>query len=206
MGISIQQAKAVADGFLDSIGGNDTSDFKPTESMKGLIDVAAILITSAQKTLNSQGHVASGELSDSIQVQNPSLEGGVITLNIEALFYYQFLNKGVKGTKSGSGKYSFKSAYPSQKMVKSIERWISRAGLSSFSTSKSISNNERKNKTVGQYQRAYAVARSIKQKGIRASHFFDKAVLVAQAYSKEVLGKSLKIDIVNSLPNTLNGN
>lgn len=203
MGISTQQAKLLADGFLDTIGGQNESDFKPTESLKGLIDVAAILITSAQKTLDSQGHVTSGELSDSLQVQSPYIESGVITLNVEALFYYQFLNKGIRGTNGGTGKYSFKSANPSRKMVKSIEKWIQRAGLSSYSVSKSVSNNERKNKTVSQYQRAYAVARSIKQKGIRPTHFFDQAVQIANGYAQDILGKSLIVDIVNSMPTDL---
>lgn len=199
-GVSTQQAKLLAEGFLDGLGSNDYGDFQPEASVNALIDVAAVLIQNAQRILNSKNKVSSGALSDSIQVQAPQYSNGTITLNIEALYYYQFINKGVKGTRGGAGKYSFKNEMPSRKMVNAISGWIKRGGLSTSSVTRSVSNLESKNKSIAQFNRAYAVARSIKQKGIRPTRFFDEAVRIAQKYAADVLGAALKVDIINSLP------
>lgn len=201
--INTAQRQLLAEGFLDRIGGNDFSDFVPKESMKALITLSGILIENAQKNLQQQGSVSSGALSDSFVVNDPKYIDSKISLDVMANFYYRFLNKGVRGTKRGSGQFAFKTSNPSQAMVKSIEKWISRSGLSSANVTKSVSSLESKNKTVGQFSKAYAVARSIKMKGIRATNFYDKAVQIAEGYARDVLGRALKVDIIDSLPEKL---
>lgn len=206
-GISKSQAKVLASGFLDSLGNSpEFSDFIPDESLTALINVAALLIQEAGKNLHQSGHVSSGKLIDSLRALDPEYVGRHIAVDIEALFYYQFLNKGVKGTKGGSGQYSFRSSIPSRKMVESIRGWLQKAGASSFNIKKSVSNLERKNKSISQFDKAYAVARAIKMKGIRANSFFDKAVQIAKGYAAYELGKSLAVDVINSLPTKLDGN
>ena len=102
------------------------------------------------------------------------------------------------------GNYSFKSAFPSAEMVKSITAWIARGGASTSIISKPVSNLESKNKSISQYDHAFAVARSIKIHGIKGSGYLDKAIKIAQEYSQDVLGRALAIDIINALPKNLN--
>lgn len=202
--ISKSQAKLLASGFLDSLGKNkDFSDLVLNDSLTTLFQLAGELILETTNNLSAAGNVSSGALSESFKVRNPYYEGQEIHLDVEALYYYEFLNKGVKGTRSGEGKFSFKSDLPSRQMVTEIAAWMERAGMASFNIKKSISNQEVKNKRISQYDSAYAVARSIKMKGIRKTGYFDRAVKTIQDTAITELGKAFKIDLINSLPNNL---
>lgn len=203
MATSIGQAQASLLGtdFLDNLG----SEFEAPETQDALILAAAYLVEQAQNELNKSGHVSSGGLSDSIVANDPTETNGNISIDIEANFYYQFLNKGVKGLKSGSGEYAFKTKLPSKDMVKDIQKWMQRAGKASTRVDKkrSVSYNEVKNKSVSELNSAFAVARSIKNKGIKATRFFDKAIELAERYMQEELGKSFTADIINAIPKTI---
>lgn len=202
--ISKSQADLLAEGFLDSLGSNrDTSDLKLNATMSTLVQLAGELIDTANENLHNGGHVSSGELIDSHKVRDPRFEGQEIVLDVEANFYYQFVNKGVSGTKSGSGLYSFKSDFPSREMVKSIQAWITRGKMSSFNVKRSVSNQEVKSKRISDYDKAYAVARSIKMKGIRATGYFDRAITSIEQLTANELGKSFRVDIIDSLPDNL---
>lgn len=202
--ITRSQAELLASNFLDSIGSNpEYSDIELDESLIALIQLAGELILDATQNLEKRGNVSSGALISSFKVRDPQMEAGAVQLDIEALDYYDFLNKGVKGTKGGSGKYAFKSAYPSDKMVKAIAAWIGRAGLSTFNVKKSVSKLEKKNKSISKIDRAYAVARSIKMKGIKKTGYLDKAINATKKKAVERLGKALTADVVRSLPTTL---
>jgi hypothetical protein len=62
---------------------------------------------------------------------------------------------------------------------------------------------EKKRKSISQLnlgrQVAYAVARSIKQHGIKATGFMDKAVASTSSKVQDRLGNALEVDIINSL-------
>ena len=204
--ISQAQRSALSEGFLDNLGsGRDSEGLKTDHVIDALVEIAGILLDETNKNLDKGGHNSSGALASSFKVVNPTVNGKVISLDIEALQYYQFLNNGVKGTKSGNGRYAFKNPYPSKQMVKEVGDWMKRAGMSTRNIKKSVSKQESKQSSVAQLNAAYAVARSIKMKGIKGTGFFDKAVQTASQKTKEILGKALKIDIINSLPNNLNG-
>ena len=207
--ISKAQAELLSSGFLDTLGSKpEFNDLDITESLAALILLAGELIEEANSNLQEGGHIGSGRLSDSLKVLNPEYVGKQIQLDIEALFYHQFINKGVRGTKSGAGEFSFKDDYPSRKMVTEIQKWIKRAHLASTKDRKSETTLGIKRKSISELNKgrsvAYAVARSIMQKGIKANGFLDKAAKVAKSHAKEELGKALKIDIINSLPTNLN--
>lgn len=203
--ISKAQAELLSSGFLDTLGSKpEFNDLDITESLAALILLAGELIEEANSNLQQGGHIGQGKLSDSLKVLNPEYVGKQIQLDIEALFYYQFINKGVRGTQSGGGLYSFKSSFPSRKMVSEIAKWLKTAKKATSNVSRPVGNLETKRKSISQLNKAYAVARSIKMHGIKATNFFDKAVKVAQSHAKEELGKALKIDIINSLPTNLN--
>lgn len=203
MAVSISEAQAnlLMGGFLDSLGSN----FEPTQTEDALVLAAAYLVDQAQRELDRTGHVSSGELSDSIIANDPKESNNKISIDVEALFYYQFQNKGVRGTKSGAGQYSFKTSNPSKEMIKDIQKWMKRSGRSSANVNKrhTVSANEAKDVSVSELNSAYATAKSIKMKGIKASHFFDKAIELAEAYMERELGKSFSADIINALPDSI---
>lgn len=203
--ITQAQNSALKSGFLDGLGSNpEFADFPVDETVQALYQLAGYLIEQANDNLQKNGNVSSGALASSHKVVNPEFIGGNIQMDIEALAYYAFINKGVKGTKGGSGLYSFKSSYPSQKMISEIREWMKRAGISTRNIKKSVSKLERKRRSIAQIDSAYAMARSIKMKGIKPTGYFDKAVRSAQSQAKEILGKALVVDVINSLPKNLN--
>lgn len=202
--INQAQAKALAEGFLNNIGSNpEYSDFVPSHTLKALISLAGIIITEAEANLDKGGHRSSGNLASSLKIMDPQKDARDIVLDIEALEYFKFLNKGVKGTKGGSGQYAFKTSFPSKKMVSSIRDWMKRAGIVDSFKLKPISNVERKNRSISQLDSAYVIARSIKMKGIKKTGFFDKAIQKGQQFADSELGAALRVDIIESLPDKL---
>lgn len=199
MSIAKQQAKALAEGFLDNIGSKE--ELQPRETFSEIILLAGELVESAQDNLNKSNSNASGNLSSSIQLSEPEIGGRTFKVDVYMNFYGQFVNKGVKGTKSGSGLYAFKHDFPSMSMIDAIRQWIKSGKLKTTNTNakKTISRNEKKNASIGQLDNAFAVARSIKQHGIKPTGFLDKAVDTTTTKVKDRLGLALKIDVINSL-------
>lgn len=207
MGIGKAQAEAIADGFLDSLGANP-DDFAPRKTFTEIILIAGELILSAQNNLNTSGSNASGKLSASLIAGEPTLEGKVFKVDVLMNFYGLFVNKGVKGTKSGSSTagYSFKHDSPSKDMVKAIKEWIDNghAITRTVKKYKSHGKHETKHRKLAKLSEAdasYATARAIKQHGIKPTGFFDKAVATTQDKIAARLGAALKIDLQDSMEN-----
>jgi hypothetical protein len=204
--ITSAQASFISSGRINDFGSNE--DFTPRESQSALIKLAALLIETAQKNLNESGQVSSGALSDSFTATEPIQKGNSLHIEVSALDYYDYQNKGVRGTKGGasSGNYAFKNAFPSQAMVSAIQKWIEHghAVTKRLLKKHAISKTESKNATLSDMDNAYMVARSIKIHGIKGTGYFDKSVKLAQAYAKDILGTALTVDIINSLPKKLN--
>jgi hypothetical protein len=201
--IGKSQAAALAEGFLDDIGSTDDISFKPAEIVGELILLAYELVQSAQDNLNATHSNASGRLSDSITAQEPKTAPGFIQIDIEMNFYGQFVNKGVKGTKGGTGLYKFKSDMPGKSMVDAIKKYMKDARSKIGSVKKPI-GYESKNATIAAASSAFAMARSIKQHGIHPTYFMDAAIEETDQKVSERLGDALAIDVLNSLPDTLN--
>lgn len=194
MSITKSHAKALADGFLDNLGtGKD--NFAPKEALSEIFLIAGTFIQNAQGYLT--GHNASGNLSKSLQIVNPSAKG----CDVEMDLYGQFLNDGVRGVKSGAGKYAFKNLYPSKAMLKSLKKSISLAKKSTSITDRqrTTSRNEKKNiNTADAF--AWGAAVNIKKKGIKAVHFINNAERQLLDEMDGRLAKAFKIDVLNSLP------
>ena len=200
MGISKSQAAALADGFMDQLG-EEKAGLQPKETFTELFLLAGELIEDAQKNLNQTNSVASGGLSKSLQTGEPYEHGDTVFIDIGMSFYGDFVNKGVKGTKSGAGLYSFKSEFPSTSMVKALQKGINRAKKSTTNVnrSKTVSKNEIKNVKISDIDKAYGAARNIKMYGIKANGFLDKAIAKTRSKIASRLGSALSIDILNSL-------
>jgi hypothetical protein len=201
--ITQAQAEALAEGFFDDIG-SEKEGLRPRKTLAKLYQLAGGLVDEAQKNLNASDRIASGALSDSIKVLDPRVVNGVnIVIDIQALFYYKFIDAGVRGTKSGSSSkgYSYKNKMPP---VSVIKKWLIKEGIKGKRDKKyrGISRRDDFRKSISDTSRstAYAIAMSIKQKGLKRTNFFVKAVSKTKAVAKEELSKSFKIDIINSIP------
>lgn len=200
MSISKSQAQALADGFVESLGTDDKSELQPRETLTEIFLIAGECVEDAQDNLNSDNSNASGNLSRSIVLSEPEESGSIVSIDILMAYYGQFLNKGVKGTRSGAGVYAFKSEFPSKDMIKALVKGISRAKASTRNTNrKTVSKNEIKNLNISDIDKAYGAGRNIKMYGIKATGFMDKAVRNLAGKISSRGGAALKIDIINSI-------
>jgi hypothetical protein len=202
--ISTAQAEALASGFFDDLGSDE--EFQPVETLSTLIQLAGELVGTAQENLNVVDRVATGSLSESLKILNPEVTGETIRVDIEALYYYRFIDQGVKGTKGGNGKYQFRNDLVGRNMLNAIRKWVIREKLKMRTNKKykAISKREAKRKRITDTSTSisYAIAKSIKRKGLKKTMFFTNAVINTQNKLKD-LAVPLKIDIINTLPKKL---
>lgn len=199
--ISKSQASAIADGFLDAQGSGNSKTLQPKETFTEIILLAGSLVEDAQNNLNESNSNASGELSKSFFVEEPAENGSVFKVNVYMNFYGKFINKGVKGTKSGAGLYAFKNNFPSRGMIEALIKGSANAKqkISNASRSKTISKNEIKNFKISDVSKAFGAARNIKMYGIKKTGFLDKAIITTQSKVKDKLGAALKVDVLNAI-------
>lgn len=194
---------------------------------KTILRYAAKFILKVQENIQKANKVDTGTLSDDIREGSLIKDGSTYSIDVgypvssAGAKYYDFVNKGVKGFKSGSpnSPYSFKSAYPSMNgpMVTAIQKWVKRNSmLSKKETPRTtISSLQRKRKSVAQLNTgrttAYLIARKIKQRGLPKTGFFDNAideVFNQQFYDKmaKAVGADVRVYInqANSLINKEN--
>lgn len=201
MSITKSQAASLAENFYDDIGSNDKGELRAKETLTVFFLICGELAESAQENLNSNNTNATGNLSKSITVEDPKDNGPIVSVDITMEEYGRYINDGVKGTKSGSGKYAFKYSNPSRKQVARMLLGIraARKASKNVNSKKTISGNEKKNSTLAEFSHAWGAARKVKQEGIKATGFFNRAIKKAEASVSERLGAAFKIDILNSL-------
>jgi len=207
---AIQNNQATLD-YLGTIGTTDRGDDLPLGNCaKALVELAGFLIGEATDNLDKGGNVATGNTATSMKARDIVVNGTQFELDIEIASTYKFLNDGVKGVESGSGKYQFKNKHPNKKMAGAIKKWLKVRKIASKYKAKS--KGERKNQRIGKMVESvdgkltglsYAIATNIKKKGIKPTKFFSKAVAATKARQKEVYAKAFKLDIIESL-NDLN--
>ena len=113
------------------------------------------------------------------------------------LDYGEFLNKGVRGTKSNyiensKTDYSYTNKQPPSGI---IEKWIKKKGLKGRVNKKWKSAGNRGGQYITDKSFAFLIARSIKQKGIKSIGFFQKPLGIHYSLLKDNLLKELKFDI-----------
>lgn len=196
------QAEALAESFLDDIG-SSKDELQPRGVYSELILLAGEMVEDMQNNLIKSRAISSGALAESIVADEPEKKGDELIINIMMNFYGKFVNAGVKGTRRGKSTagYSFKNEVPSTKMVKAIADWIKRAQISVRTVKKydGHGKHEVKQKSVAELDGAYAIARSIKQKGLKPRGFIDKAAATTTRKVRDRLGAALKVDIIDSI-------
>lgn len=200
MSISRSQAAALAEGFLDNLG-TDKSQLIPRNTITETFLIAGELVEDAQDNLNRSNTNASGNLSRSIHLSDSVEQGSEVSINVMMVDYGQFINKGVRGTKSGQGKYQFKHSTPSRKMVARMLLGIRRARKKTTNViaRKTTSRNEIKNVKLSELSHAWGAATNVVRYGIKPTGFMDKAIVNARKKFRNRLGEALRVDILNSL-------
>jgi len=134
--------------------------------------------------------------------------------------YYDYVNKGVRGyggknakLKEATGDYNFKSPYPNKKMATSILLWLKKGRNISFSEDQTrrLTTIQRKSKRLKAIvsgadnlkKLAYSMSSAIKRDGIRATHYYDKAMnkVFGNEFREDInlaLGYDAKIQIVKT--------
>lgn len=221
MSISKAQIQALREGFIQSIGGS-YDKVKPGE-LPILEDTLAIYGKAFNdkivELLDKDNITSSGKLAEpALPVITKFGTGYILSLGYEkgsaASKYYDFVNKGVKGTKNlkadGKTPYSFKSGKKAVP-VSSIEKWLGYNKLKSVSVKKYKKLGGESKAIQGKKSLAWAIARSIHTKGLSSTHYFDRAV--SQIFNKEFIeniavavGGDIQIQIKQTINESKNGN
>jgi len=221
MAKSVKQLQAESLAYLDSIGASQQG-FSESVSIgiqKLLEDSGVNFVLKVQENLAQSGSIDTGALGEELVVNPVEITGDTFTLSIgyptesQAAKYYDFVNKGVKGTRGGpNSQYAFKKETVGGPMQFAIAKWLRRNASAGRmeDQKKNLSAVQRKrkrlSKMVDQNKRlkslAYAVSVSIKRKGIKKTGYLDKAIKFS--FGKEfndavakVLGREVVINIRN---------
>jgi hypothetical protein len=219
MSISKAQAEAIGQGFLNKFGNEafgSKTELPTIEYLLGLY--GGEFIKEAQQNLKLSNSVASGNIKDI--VAKITKFGTTYTLSLgypksePASKYWDFINKGVKGTKNikadSNTPYKFS---PSKKSVPvaPIEKWLSYNKLKTVSVKPYRKLGVETKAIESKKSLAYVIARSIHRKGMKSTHYFDNArkyvfdesfISVMQA----ALGKDIQIKIRQLGKEITNGN
>jgi hypothetical protein len=190
MSISKAQALAIADGFLNTVGEQRMKEGELPVIETLLKKFGGDFIKTAQYLLDLNGSIASGAIND-IKVNITKFSTGY-TLSLgypkseKASKYWDFINKGVKGTKNV--KADSKTPYkfnPSKKSIpiSAVQGWLGYNKLKATAVKPYRKLGVEAKAIDAKKSLAYVVARSIHRKGIRSTHYFDNA-------QKEVFGKN----------------
>lgn len=222
MAKSVKQLQAESLAYLDSIGASKQG-FTESVSIgiqKLLEDSGVNFVLKVQENLAQSGSIDTGALGEELVINPVEISSDTFTLSIgyptesQAAKYYDFVNKGVKGTRGGpNSQYAFKKETVGGPMQLAIAKWLRRnasAGRLEDAPRKDQNKVQRKrvrlSKMVDQNKRlkslAYAVSVSIKRKGIKKTGYLDKAIKFS--FGKEfndavakVLGREVVINIRN---------
>jgi hypothetical protein len=215
--ISKAQIQALRDNFIQSLGGS-FDKYKPGE-LPVLEDTLALYGKAfndrVTQILDSENITSSGKLAEpALPIITKFGTGYILSLGYEPGSeqdkYFRFVNKGVKGTKNEKADNKTPYAFKGNKKavpVSSIEKWLSYNKLKSVSVKKYTKLGTEAKAIDGKKSLAFLIARSIHRKGLRSTHYFDRAV--AQIFNKEFI-ENIAIavggDIQIQIKQAINGN
>lgn len=190
MSITKAQAKALADGFLNTLGEQPMKEGELPVVERLLKEFGGDFIKNAQANLRERNSIASGHINDVRMHITRFGTSYVLSLGYPksepASKYWDYINKGVKGTRNI--KADSKTPYkfnPSKKSIpiSAMQGWLGYNKLKAVAI-KPYRKLGVESKAIDEKKSlAYVVARSIHRKGIRSTHYFDNA-------QKEVFGKN----------------
>ena len=217
MSISKAQIQALRDNFIQSLGGSfdkyKGGDLPVLEETLALYGQA--FNDRITQILDSENITSSGKLAEpALPIITKFGTGYILSLGYEpgseASKYYDFVNKGVKGTKNEKADSKTPYAFKGNKKavpVSSIEKWLGYNKLKSVSVKKYTKLGTEAKAIEGKKSLAFLIARSIHRKGLKSTRYFDRAV--AQIFNKEFI-ENIAIavggDIQIQIKQAINGN
>ena len=217
MSISKAQIQALRDNFIQSLGGSfdkyKGGDLPVLEETLALYGQA--FNDRITQILDSENITSSGRLAEpALPIITKFGTGYILSLGYEpgseASKYYDFVNKGVKGTKNEKADSKTPYAFKGNKKavpVSSIEKWLGYNKLKSVSVKKYTKLGTEAKAIDGKKSLAFLIARSIHRKGLKSTRYFDRAV--AQIFNKEFI-ENIAIavggDIQIQIKQAINGN
>ena len=217
MSISKAQIQALRDNFIQSLGGS-FDKYKGGE-LPVLEDTLALygkaFNDKITEILDKENITSSGRLAEpALPIITKFGTGYILSLGYEpgseASKYYDFVNKGVKGTKNEKADSKTPYAFKGNKKavpVSSIEKWLGYNKLKSVSVKKYTKLGTEAKAIEGKKSLAFLIARSIHRKGLKSTRYFDRAV--AQIFNKEFI-ENIAIavggDIQIQIKQAINGN
>ena len=189
------QDELLSDGYIDSLADDPVQrgeDPQPRAISDLLIKVAGAFVVAVQENLDRLGKVSTGGLTDGISSGELVQSGKTYTLEIgydkndPAAKYYDFVNKGVRGIVSGEpsrSPYKFRKLSAPPVMVEAIAGWLRVNGIAARNEDQreGLSRLQQKRRNIAAEQDpqgdfAYAIALSIKRRGLPYTGYFDQAV------------------------------
>ena len=210
------QAQAIKDGFIASLGGKyddvDKDNFPLIERI--LFDIGVEFTMKAKENLRKSKAIASGQLFDLSVPQVYQNAFGGYTLEVgypigsKADKYYDYVNKGVRGTdnnrQNAGTPYTFKSNKKSIP-VKPIQDWLKLNKSRTTSISKYSKLNVERKAIKDKKSLAFAIAKGIHKNGLKATRYFDDALKILKDKDfLDALSQALEGDIVIKLSSIQN--
>ncbi len=217
MSISKAQIQALRDSFIQSLGGSfdkyKGGDLPVLEETLALYGQA--FNDKITEILDKENITSSGRLAEpALPIITKFGTGYILSLGYEpgseASKYYDFVNKGVKGTKNEKADNKTPYAFKGNKKavpVSSIEKWLSYNKLKSVSVKKYTKLGTEAKAIEGKKSLAFLIARSIHRKGLKSTRYFDRAV--AQIFNKqfiENIAVAIGGDVQIQIKQAINGN
>jgi hypothetical protein len=205
------QAEAIKDGFIASLGGKfdklDRDDLPLLERI--LFDIGVEFTTKAKENLRKSKAIATGQLFDLSVPQVYQNAFGGYTLEVgypigsKADKYYDYVNKGVRGTdnnrQNAGTPYTFKSNKKSIP-VKPIQDWLKLNKSRTSSVSKYSKLGIERKAIKDKKSLAFAIAKGIHRNGLKATRYFDDALKILKDKDfLDALAVALQGDIVIKL-------
>jgi hypothetical protein len=190
MSITKAQALALGDGFLNSLGSQRLKEDELPVVEALLKRFGGEFVINAQNKLIANKNIASGDIKD---IRTSFVKyGTTYTLSLgypksePASKYWDYINKGVKGTKNE--KADSKTPYkfnPSKKSIpiSAAQGWLNYNKLKVTSVRPYRKLGVEAKAIDSKKSLAYLLARSIHRKGIKSTHYFDNA-------AKETFGQN----------------
>jgi hypothetical protein len=183
MNISESQAKFLASKILNTLGTANIPDGELPVVEEIMKMFGGAFITEAQSNLRKNKTISSGDINDIKMEQTKFGNTYVLSLGYPkdepASKYFEFVNKGVQGTKNE--KADNKTPFKFNKSKKSIPISVAKRLIDYSNTKVQSVKKYRKlgveTKAIdGPKSLAFLIARSIHRKGLRSTHYFDNAL------------------------------
>jgi hypothetical protein len=189
------QDELLTSGYLDTLADDlvDPASAPTNTAISDLIiKLAGEFIIAVQENLDRLGKVSTGGLTDGVSAGDLVQSGSTYTLEIgydkndPSAKYWDFVNKGVRGIRSGqpaSSPYQFRKLSAPPVMVEAIKGWLRVNGIAARNEDQreDLSRLQQKRRNIAAEQDpqgdfAYAIALAIKRRGLPYTGYFDQAV------------------------------